>query len=148
MLIGFGDPQFSKTPAPEDKSTVASSQSIDMRGAAPRRRALPSTRGLNNADLSSLAPLPDTALELKAIAQALHADAAKALHLGVRANEKEVKTANLAHYKVVAFATHGLPPNDLDSLTEPALALTAPGDRRRRGRRAADHGRDPEPQAR
>ncbi|MGE5150776.1 MAG: CHAT domain-containing protein, partial [Rhodospirillaceae bacterium] len=31
-----------------------------------------------------------------------------------------------AHYRVVAFATHGLVAGELDGLTQPALALTAP----------------------
>ena len=34
--------------------------------------------------------------------------------------------ADLARYRVVAFATHGLIPGDLDGLAEPALALSAP----------------------
>ena len=36
------------------------------------------------------------------------------------------KTLNLSRYRIVAFATHGLVPGDLDGLTQPALALTAP----------------------
>src|SRR5207253_7390933 len=33
---------------------------------------------------------------------------------------------DLARYRVIAFATHGLVPGDLTGLTEPALALSAP----------------------
>jgi len=36
--------------------------------------------------------------------------------LGARANEKAVKTLDLTRYRVVAFATHGLVPGDLDGL--------------------------------
>ena len=32
----------------------------------------------------------------------------------------------LSRFRIVAFATHGLVPGDLDGLTQPALALTAP----------------------
>jgi hypothetical protein len=37
-----------------------------------------------------------------------------------------VKAMSLVDYRVLAFATHGLVPGDLDGLTEPALALSAP----------------------
>ena len=42
------------------------------------------------------------------------------------ASETQVKTMDLADYKVVAFATHGLVPGDLDGLAQPALALSVP----------------------
>ena len=44
---------------------------------------------------------------------------------GARANEGVVKTRDLSGYKVLAFATHGLAPGDLNGLTQPALALSA-----------------------
>ena len=37
-----------------------------------------------------------------------------------------VRTTNLADRKVILFATHGLVPGDLNGLTQPALALSAP----------------------
>ena len=37
-----------------------------------------------------------------------------------------MKTLDLARYRIIAFATHGLVVGDLDGLTQPALALTAP----------------------
>ena len=70
--------------------------------------------------------LPDTRLELLAMAKALQVDPAKALYLGRDANEDKVETLDLSHYRIVAFATHGLVPGDIDGLTQPALALTAP----------------------
>jgi CHAT domain-containing protein len=60
------------------------------------------------------------------MAEALEADSAKALYLGKAANEQNVETLDLSHYRIVAFSTHGLVPGDLDGLTQPALALTAP----------------------
>jgi CHAT domain-containing protein len=48
------------------------------------------------------------------------------LKLGKDANEDAVKTIDLSRFKVVAFATHGLVPGELDGLTQPALALSAP----------------------
>src|SRR5690606_12703423 len=48
------------------------------------------------------------------------------LHLGKAANEAAVKRADLTQYRVLAFATHGLVPGELDGLGQPALALSAP----------------------
>ncbi|MGH6684596.1 MAG: CHAT domain-containing protein, partial [Pseudolabrys sp.] len=64
--------------------------------------------------------------ELNAIAKALGLDPAKVLHLGKQANEQAVETADLSHYRIIDFATHGLVPGELNGLTQPALALTAP----------------------
>ena len=56
----------------------------------------------------------------------LQTDPAKVLNLGKDANERKVKETDLSRFRVLAFATHGLVPGDLDGLTQPALALTAP----------------------
>ena len=48
------------------------------------------------------------------------------LFLGEQATESAVKSADLASYRVVAFATHGLAAGDLDGMTQPALALSSP----------------------
>jgi CHAT domain-containing protein len=48
------------------------------------------------------------------------------LNLGVTANEHTVKTTDLSKYKIIVFATHGLVPGELNGLTQPALALSAP----------------------
>ena len=70
--------------------------------------------------------MPDTAEELKSIASALGEDPSKALVLGVKANEETVKATDLSRYKIIVFATHGLAAGELNGLTQPALALTAP----------------------
>src|SRR5262249_49380141 len=90
------------------------------------RRAAVQTSSVDSAELAQLQRLPDTAQELKSIALALGVDPAKALYLGKEANEQRVKASKLSGYRVVAFATHGLLPGDLDGLTQPALALSAP----------------------
>jgi CHAT domain-containing protein len=56
----------------------------------------------------------------------LRADPARDVFTGAGATEHAVKTAALADYRVVVFATHGLVPGDLDGLDQPALALAAP----------------------
>jgi len=131
QMIGFGDPIFNAEQAKEDAAqpmTVASASTgeVTMRGLPLKRRAAPQTDSKNSATLKDLPRLPDTAEELKSIALALQADPAKALKLGKAANEQTVKTADLSKYRIIAFATHGLVPGELDGLHEPALALTAP----------------------
>jgi CHAT domain-containing protein len=134
-LIGFGDPYFNAEEAAEAESEQAApvqvaSASGDAenltRGIPLRLRASPHTEEADAATLAMLPRLPDTRYELISVANALDVDPAKALYLGKAANEQNVETLDLAHYRIVAFATHGLVPGDLDGLTQPALALTAP----------------------
>ena len=63
---------------------------------------------------------------MNGIAVALKADPARDVFTGAAATEGRVKTMTLSGYRVVAFATHGLVPGDLDGLAQPALALTSP----------------------
>ena len=127
-LIGFGDPYFNAQQAAEKPQAEPAAQMADasMRGMPLRRRAAPQTQGVDSAELGLLPRLPDTADELKSIALALQADSSKVLYLGKDANERAVKSAALSKYRIVAFATHGLVPGELNGLTQPALALTAP----------------------
>ncbi|MGZ5870555.1 MAG: CHAT domain-containing protein [Bradyrhizobium sp.] len=129
-LIGFGDPLFSKEQADEaargDKPVQVADAANVTRGMPLKRRNSPKLDGVDSAQLAQLPRLPDTAEELKSIALALQADPAKVLNLGKDASEKNVKTMNLSNFKIIAFATHGLVPGELDGLTQPALALTAP----------------------
>ncbi len=131
-LIAFGDPYFSQEQANEassqDTVKVADAAGSNVtRGVPLRRRSSPQLDSANSANLSMLPRLPDTSDELKSIAVALQADPSKVLNLGKDANEQKVKTMDLSGFKVVAFATHGLVPGELDGLTQPALALSAPG---------------------
>jgi CHAT domain-containing protein len=73
----------------------------------------------------ALPQLPDTADELKAVAQHVGA-AASDIFLGPDANVAAVKRLPLANYRVVYFATHGLVAGEVKGLAEPALALTLP----------------------
>lgn len=132
-LIAFGDPYFS--PEQQDEAmkqvkvgdTPAGPQlAATTRGVPLRRRNSPRLEGVDSAELALLPRLPDTADELKSIALALQADPSKVLNLGKEANEKRVKTTDLSGFKVLAFATHGLVPGELNGLTQPALALSAP----------------------
>ena len=90
------------------------------------------TRG-SLADLSHIRrqePLPETADELCAVAQDLKVDA-RDIRLGAQATEREVKrlsaSGELANYRMVHFATHGVLAGQLDGSREPGLILTPPG---------------------
>jgi CHAT domain-containing protein len=136
-MIGFGDPYFNADEAAEAEreltapmqvasaATSADAENV-TRGIPLRLRAAPHTEEADAASLGMLPRLPDTRFELISVAKALDADPAKALYLGKDANEQNVETLDLSRYRIVAFSTHGLVPGDLDGLTQPALALTAP----------------------
>ena len=130
-LIGFGDPLFSPEQAEEaareqDSIKMAEAGMTVTRGMPLKRRSSPKLEGVDSAELAMLPRLPDTAEELRSIALALQADPSKVLRLGKDANEEAVKTMDLSGFKVLAFATHGLVPGELNGLTQPALALSAP----------------------
>lgn len=129
-FVGFGDPWFSPEQAQQAQVASASGQ-IATRGLQTRnrpltRRSAPSTQKVDSAELAQLPRLPDTADEVRSIAVALKADAAADIFLGSAANERRVKSMQLADRKVVMFATHGLVPGDLNGLYQPALALSSP----------------------
>ena len=130
-LIAFGDPLFSpeqaaEAAAPQVIKVADAGAAVATRGMPLKRRSSPKLEGVDSAELAMLPRLPDTADELKSIALALQADPSKVLKLGKDANEDVVRTTDLSGFKVLAFATHGLVPGELNGLTQPALALSAP----------------------
>jgi CHAT domain-containing protein len=74
-------------------------------------------------------PLPETAEELCAVAQDVKADGRDVL-LGAQATEREIKrlsaSGELAKYRMLHFATHGVLVGQLDGAHEPGLILTPP----------------------
>ncbi len=73
--------------------------------------------------VNQLNPLPETADELREIAASLKAPADDVI-LSDEATRPHLRALDLANYRVVAFATHGLVTGELNGLTEPALVLT------------------------
>jgi CHAT domain-containing protein len=130
-FVGFGDPWFSAEQMAEAKAEAATqvaaltTRGLQTRGVKLVRRSAPATSTVDSAELAMLPRLPDTSDEVKGIALALNADASD-VFLGAAANERNVKTMDLSNRRVVMFATHGLIPGDLNGLTQPALALSAP----------------------
>jgi CHAT domain-containing protein len=145
-FLGFGDPLFTKgqmAPAAPGAKQIAeaSLRSIGLRNltvasvktvaaveadpdADPPQKPQP-TAVSNSATMAQLAALPDTSEEILSIAQVLGADPSQDVYLRERANESLLKKLDLSKRRIIAFATHGLVPGDLNGLTQPALALTA-----------------------
>jgi len=128
-FIGFGDPWFR---APVETSEVLASADltnrtgVELRGLPINLRAPVETRAVSSAVLSDLPRLPETAEEVRSIARVLGADLQRDVFLGPAANEQNVYEQPLEQYRVLAFATHGLIPGDLNGLLQPALALSSP----------------------
>jgi CHAT domain-containing protein/tetratricopeptide (TPR) repeat protein len=120
-MIGFGDPVFDPK---EPKVAVAERRA---RGAGNTRgfSGFWQGTGIDRARLAQLPRLPETADELKIVAQQLGAPPSD-IHLRADASETTVKRLPLADYRVVYFATHGLVAGDVEGLAEPSLALTLP----------------------
>lgn len=110
-FVGFGDPDFQ-------------GEAGDMRGLSIDLVYRNATE-VDVRALRQLQPLPESKYELQALAAALgaHEDV---VFLGSRASEREVKSADLERYRVVAMATHGFLSGEFPGLAEPALAMTPP----------------------
>ena len=110
---------------------------LRAKGAAAARRGTggfvgygdPAFGGGGSGDLGVLRrmePLPGTRQELDAMARALGASPSS-LVLGAAATEPAVRSdPRLAEARVVAFATHGLLPGELNGRNEPGLVFTPP----------------------
>jgi len=124
-LVGFGDPVFNPAAA------VSVAPRAEPRAGARNLSTRAYTdfwqgAAIDRAKLSQQLPvLPDTAVELKSIAQKLGAAAAD-LHFGRDASEKTVKRLPLAEYRIVYFATHALVAGDVKGVAEPSLVLSIP----------------------
>jgi CHAT domain-containing protein len=112
-LFGVGDPQF--------KSTARAGRAA-LGAAATKYDA---AWGFSYGDIP---PLPETRVELQALAKALGAHPQADLLLGAAATREAVLAAPLADRRVVAFATHGLMPGELPGVSKPALARAPRGD--------------------
>jgi CHAT domain-containing protein/tetratricopeptide (TPR) repeat protein len=140
-FLGIGNPLLTG-PSGEDRrawskqACAPDSKSFSMRVAAKAvvEKYSKLFRGTlaDGGALRRQAPLPETADELCAVARDLGAGEAD-VALGSRATETAIKQLNdrgqLASYRVVHFATHGLLAGETESLgsgAEPALLLTPP----------------------
>ncbi len=130
-FVGFGDPYFN-----EQQARAAAKAKKELQTASFKKPGDYVLRGLtiervqtdqlDSAKIGVLPRLPETAEEIHSMAVAMSADPNRDVFIGAQANEQQVKTMDLSRYKVIAFATHGLAPGDLDGLLQPALALSSP----------------------
>jgi len=129
-FVGFGDPVFSSTQiasaAGSGGEAFVSRGGLRMRNVPVRLRSVPKMRDIDSAEFGMLPRLPDTADEIRTMATAMRANPARDVFLGKAASEPSVRQTPLKDYRVVAFATHGLVPGDINGLLQPALAMTAP----------------------
>jgi CHAT domain-containing protein len=127
-FIGFGDPVFSARRPAESGRAQTDAVTRGLERFSVRSIGIQGAGGVGSLaeQLAALAPLPETADELRAIATSLGADVSRDVLLGRDANEERVKQADLANRRVVAFATHALVTGEIDGLDEPALALSVP----------------------
>jgi CHAT domain-containing protein/Tfp pilus assembly protein PilF len=138
--IAFGNPLLGGAGGSDDRAwnrqTCRQSAQVrvtEARAAARRGTAL---RAIDLAALRAQEPLPETADELCAVAEALGIldDEAKTVWLGERATKRNLTTLSREHklldYRIVHFATHGLLAGESEAIlktkAEPALILTPP----------------------
>lgn len=141
-LLAWGDPTYKVANRDSANSPVAIAVGASASDAPLRARAVAITRNTPVRDLTqpmvdvvvydSLPPLPETRDEVIALAKVLNADPARDIILGPEATRESVLKASesgeLKERSVVVFATHGLIPGDLPSLTQPALAMSGATD--------------------
>ncbi|MGA7323875.1 MAG: CHAT domain-containing tetratricopeptide repeat protein, partial [Rhodomicrobium sp.] len=116
--FGIGDPTFGDSPPAAGNG----------RGGGDRQLSLATLYRNGAADvrlLQTLAPLPETADELRTVARTLGASEENII-VGDEATKARLKVTPLKDYRILHFATHGLVAGDLSGLREPALVLTLP----------------------
>jgi CHAT domain-containing protein/tetratricopeptide (TPR) repeat protein len=146
-MIGFGNPllegnqshprdgTYYKELADKARSQIGCAPTPEQRTASLRalsRSFTPTAQTAGIADLTQLkvqTPLPETADELCTVARSLGADTGE-IRIGKRATETEIKrlstSGDLAHYRILHFATHGVLAGQLQGTREPGLILTPP----------------------
>ncbi|MFZ4499513.1 MAG: CHAT domain-containing protein, partial [Burkholderiales bacterium] len=114
-LLAFGDPVLkgASTKKGEENSLSKAGQACRPEGPMDRQTLL------------DLAPLPETAQELKNVSTILRTGG-DAVFLGERATESNLRSLKLDQYRVLYFATHGLLPGELKCQAAPGLVLTPP----------------------
>jgi tetratricopeptide (TPR) repeat protein len=120
-FAGFGDPLIGTASGATRRAAAPLSVRQLFSGKA-------STNSLELADVDqirSAVRLPETADELRAMARALKSGN-EALWLQDRATEANVKGLDLAQYRVLAFATHGVMAGEVKGIGEAGLVLTPP----------------------
>jgi len=117
-LLAFGDPVLKGAAAAkkgEENSLAKAGQACRPEGPMDRQTLL------------DLAPLPETAQELKTVSSILRAGE-DSVFMRDRATENNLRGLKLDQYRVLYFATHGLLPGELKCQAAPGLVLTPPAE--------------------
>ena len=118
-FVGFGDPAVPERARPE--------QLARRRRDARLCRVLDARGGIDRGKLAELAAAARRTPRTRSRTSASRLGAsADDIYLGKAASETTVKKAQLADYRVVYFATHGLVAGDVKGIGEPSLALSIP----------------------
>jgi len=139
-MIGFGNPLLDgPDPRYADRAKLArdkqrcqaqSQRVAVLAGLRGGVQQIETRTGLADVSLIKMqVPLPETADELCAVAQDVRAEA-RDIRLGAQATEHQIKrlsaSGELAKYRLLHFATHGVLAGQLDGTHEPGLILTPP----------------------
>jgi CHAT domain-containing protein/tetratricopeptide (TPR) repeat protein len=138
--LGFGNPLLVGASGTDRRAWSVQSCANAIKPVELAARTAEQPRGIsdffrgasaNIAAVRALAPLPETANELCAVARSL-GGGDSAIALGEAATETAIKAMSadgrLARARVVHFATHGLVAGEVKGLAEPALVLTPPSE--------------------
>ena len=122
-FIGFGDPLLE---GGVEQRGLARSRGLPPASAVFSPAPSRSGRGIADlAELRKMDRLPGTARELESLRKALQAPESS-IHLGERATETAIKSADLSTTRIIALATHGLTAGELKGAAEPGLVFTPP----------------------
>ena len=130
-FLGVGNPKFAAHAAgaaPEKRisDAPAKQRGLKIVPSPQKTDADPCAENWDvRAQVAQLIPLPESADEIQAMSAALGAGKGMLL-LEEKATKSELRKADLETKDIIAFATHGLLPEDLYCENEPSLAL-APG---------------------
>jgi CHAT domain-containing protein/tetratricopeptide (TPR) repeat protein len=136
LMLGVGNPLLDGSPADAQSAKLARQKQAcanlpPLQEASTGRKGRGVPRVITSgghpspAALRTLSPLDETADELCAVAKDLKLSPDDIL-LGARATETTLKGLDLASYRVIHFATHGMIAGEIRGSSEPGLILTPP----------------------
>ncbi|MBZ9677249.1 CHAT domain-containing protein [Mesorhizobium sp. ES1-1] len=126
--LGIAAPIFDADGSDLPTEPILASNAAFVRAGATRAGVSDYFRGgfADIGKLRQLSQLPDSATEVRDVANSLTTQGSSQLLLGKDASEKVIKSLQLDRFRIIHFATHGLVSGDVEGLAEPALALTPP----------------------
>ena len=129
-LLAWGDPLFAalRTEGRDGAAALGTSARSVIRSRPEQVLDIEKSR-VDVLRYAEIPPLPDTRVEVIALARTLKANLERDVILGAAATRASVLAASqdgsLVQKRVIVFATHGLLPGDLPNLDQPALAMAS-----------------------